>query len=157
MIGEDLKKTCARGSAAFTTIYFTISQTSITLFARRTVTKHRLAWVFPSVTDRSLVGKENRGAAAIETGKKRCSASTFADYKWLGHQGLDFITRRLSYGVMLPGAEGPKALYAPHRRRDSYVSADWFVYAASRTPLYHQVDGLPPHRQGNGKSLKGDW
>lgn len=76
------------------------------------------------------------------------------DYKW-GTKIWSLITGEYPYGVLLPGAEA-QALYTLAEGELPYVRADWFVYAASRPPLYHQVLDVPYTVKELEKNLRVD-
>jgi tetratricopeptide (TPR) repeat protein len=62
-------------------------------------------------------------------------------YRW----GADIWTRILDlypYSVLYPTATA-RAVYSATNCELPYVRADWFVFAASRPPLYHDILGLP--------------
>jgi formylglycine-generating enzyme required for sulfatase activity/mono/diheme cytochrome c family protein len=72
------------------------------------------------------------------------------DYRW-GEREWELILAAYPYGVVPPTplAEQTAALT---RCRLPHVRADWFVFAASRPPLYHQVLQLP----GTDRALEAD-
>lgn len=63
------------------------------------------------------------------------------DYKWT-ERIWDEILFHNAFGVRY-GTDAEKQLQAATRTRLPYVRADWFVSAASRPPLYHEILELP--------------
>src|SRR5262249_3448761 len=58
-------------------------------------------------------------------------------------QWWDQILRRYPYGVTHPGDVVCQYVLSATKCRVPYVKADWFAFAASRPPLYHDLLGLP--------------
>src|SRR5262249_46486714 len=70
------------------------------------------------------------------------------DYKWEPHHWNEVVARD-PYGLAYRGEGAAAAEPLP-------VRADWFVYAASRPPLYHRLLALPGSVQDLEKRLKVD-
>src|SRR5258708_10326689 len=58
------------------------------------------------------------------------------DFRWSA-QVWTRIVAGYPYGILLPDATA-QAVYAATEGELPFVRADWFVYAASRPPLYHE-------------------
>jgi hypothetical protein len=72
----------------------------------------------------------------------------------------DKVLRRYPYGVTFPGNAAAKAVTTATGCQVPYVKADWFAFAVSRPPLYHdpraQTQGgrggeLPVRQSGSGR------
>lgn len=74
------------------------------------------------------------------------------DYKWTDRI-WDEILFHNAFGVEY-GTEAEKQLQAATRTRLAYVRADWFVSAASRPPLYHEILELPTTDRALEAALK---
>jgi tetratricopeptide (TPR) repeat protein len=76
------------------------------------------------------------------------------DYHW-NEQVWETILARNPYGVLLATAAGRACASASHCRLP-HVRADWFVAAAARPPLYHDILQLPDTERALEKMLRLD-
>jgi serine/threonine protein kinase/formylglycine-generating enzyme required for sulfatase activity len=90
----------------------------------------------------------------IDESRRTVFRINLGDYKWT-RQEWDRILAAYPYGVMYdtPAAQ---SCYAATRCRVPFVRADWFVFAASRPPLYHDLLKLPKTAVELEESLKID-
>ncbi len=76
------------------------------------------------------------------------------DFDW-NEKVWDRILETYPYGVTY-GSPTAKFCYAATKSRLPYVHADWFVFAASRPPLYHDLLHLPMTDRELEKEMKVD-
>jgi formylglycine-generating enzyme required for sulfatase activity/tRNA A-37 threonylcarbamoyl transferase component Bud32/mono/diheme cytochrome c family protein len=75
-----------------------------------------------------------------------------SDYKW-DTRVWRLILTRYPYGILYP-TRTAQAITDATQCELPYLRADWFVFAASRPPLYHQVLQLPQTEQELEQELK---
>src|SRR5262249_45398134 len=75
-----------------------------------------------------------------------------SDYKW-DARVWRLILARYPYGILYP-TRTADAITDATQCELPYLRADWFVFAASRPPLYHQVLQLPETEQELEQELK---
>jgi tetratricopeptide (TPR) repeat protein len=76
------------------------------------------------------------------------------NYRWTAHT-WQRVLELYPYGVLYRTPQA-RAVYAATDFDLPYVRADWFVFAASRPPLYHDILGLPKTDHDLERELKID-